>query len=146
MKLGAVHKENFDDDPDSRYSLQEYAKEKNSNQANLEREQVTKRMKEESTKAYDEWLGQKEIKDQAVKYLRYIPSPKGGATVNSSIASSSFLPLLDNLDRDSEGGLQSLLDVGGALKKVDRSLLQEWIEWCGDFFPVNYLTGMPWSR
>lgn len=136
-----MHKENFDDDPDSRYSLQEYAKEIKGNQANLEREKIGKQMKEESSKAYEEWLGQKEIRDQALKYLGFIPSPVGGPAVNASVASSSFLPLLDNLTRDSEGGLNVLLNVGRALKKVDRSLMKEWISWCDEFLPVNYLTG-----
>ena len=136
-----VHKENFDDDPDSRYSLQEYAKEKKGNQAIVEREKTEKQMKEESAKAYEEWLGQKEMKDQAVKYLGFIPPPVGGLAVNASVASTSILPLLDNLTRDSENGLNVVLNVGRALKKVDRSLMKEWINWCDEFLPVNYLTG-----
>ena len=99
-------------------------------------------MKEESAKAYEEWLGQKELRDQAAKYLSFIPPPVGGLEVNASVASTSLLPLLDNLTRDAEGGLNVLLNVGRALKKVDRSLMKEWIDWSDEFLPVNYLAGV----
>jgi hypothetical protein len=139
--MGYVQKENFDDDPDSLYPKRDYAIQLVENKAKIEKEAVETRQMEASAKAYDEWLAQKELREQAVRFLAYLPSPKSGINVSSSTASVAFLPNLASLDRDPDSALNTLINVGKALKKVDRTLVQEWLTWCNNFFPTPYLQG-----
>ena len=66
LKLGHVHKENFE-------RPEQYESEKRNNTAILEKQKLEQKLKEDNVKAYEEWIQQKELKEQALKCLALIP-------------------------------------------------------------------------
>jgi hypothetical protein len=68
LKLGHVHKENFDDPS-------KFREEKQNNTVLVEKAKLDAKLKEDNTKAYEEWIQQKELKEQALKCLHLIPKP-----------------------------------------------------------------------
>ena len=75
LDLGIVYKENFDAEEDSKFHLDTYANEKRENATIKERREREEKSKEDSSKAYDEWLQLKSMKDAAIKYLGLLTLP-----------------------------------------------------------------------
>lgn len=75
LELGIVFKENFDTEEDSKFHLNMYNGEKINNLALKEKRDREEKSKDDSIKAYDEWLVVKNIKDQALKCLSLIKAP-----------------------------------------------------------------------
>ena len=144
--MGFVRKENFDiKDPDSRYSREEFVTQRLENKAIRSKAEKEERSKEEAAKAYDEWMVVKDLKDQAIKCLSFIPPPTSSllpSELNSSASSAFNLSRtslmsptgnknqLTAIDKSPGSPFQHAISVGKALKQVDRSLLSDWIGWC----------------
>ena len=123
MQKGYLAKENFDADD------QENFKEKVRNNSTLQEiEAQQKKAAEESAKAYEEWSDMKSNREQAIKSLNLVPFPelenRGGDGVGYESSVSNALCLL------SEYSLADVIEIGGLLKKVDRTLFTEWYHWC----------------
>lgn len=153
LKVGYVDKANFDPD-----DVEDFQREKENNPALLEKQEKERRAKEYSSAAFDDWLVQKELRDQALKCLAVIAKPKAlenvasnGAYVAATARDRENAHRRDE-DRDmSRDGSRSqtagressqrlnlgahpvvgeIIEVGQALKKVDRTLYPEWSKWC----------------
>ena len=75
MDLGIVFKENFDAEEDSKFHLDNYANEKINNPTIKDRRENEEKNKEDSSRAYDEWLQLKSMRDQALKCLALLVPP-----------------------------------------------------------------------
>lgn len=146
LELGHVYRENFD--PEDRH---EYRTTLRNNPALHERILNDKKSKEDSSKAYEEWLIYKDMKDQAVKCLSLLPIENIGkrldesqssislhrqsvGSANMSIRKSSVpQPIVKYADDD----YKYVIDIGKALKKVDRTLFTNWSKWCENVFKPN---------
>lgn len=154
--MGFVKKENFDlKDPDSRYSREEFATQRLENKAIRSRVEKEERSKEEAAKAYDEWMVIKDLKEQALKCLSFLPPPTSSSYSSSPLNSctssalnisrstlmSPIVPAsiknnasiknqLTAIDKSPGSTFQHAISVGRALKQVDRGLLNDWIGWC----------------
>jgi hypothetical protein len=86
LNLGLVHKENFDEgsDSDGEFAVRNYMKQKEENPAILEKQERERTMKEESAKAFEDWLSLKGLREQALKYLAMIPTPSVSAAGNNN--------------------------------------------------------------
>jgi hypothetical protein len=51
-------------------------------QALLEKQEVERKAKEGSAKAYDTWMIQKDLREQAIRYLGHIPAPVPAVDTN----------------------------------------------------------------
>lgn len=149
LKMGFVDKENFDEE-----DAGQYAREKRSNQVLVERAQMEAKTRADSAKAFDDWLLQKEMRDQALGCLRLIARPaldgEGGGAMdddmrgsrasntynhNNSTTNMSTTKLL--LRNPNNGEIKHAIEVGKALKRVDRTLFKEWAGWCEAVFKTN---------
>ena len=162
LKMGFVDRTNFDEE-----EQEAYRKERRDNQVVRERQEQEARMKEENSKAYDEWVAQKEMRDQALRCLKLLPKPAldqdggGGDTFRiegtttatvaavrhrASHSSSAFKAGAQATAQGAAGGAadpalqQHCIAVGRALKRVDRSLFLEWARWCDAVFSINTAT------
>ncbi len=145
LEKGHVVRENFEDE-------NEYRSEVRSNTAKKEREENEKKLKEDSDKAYNEWLEQKEMRDLAVKYVKFLPPADSDSTKrissNTSLSASisaqrssrEFIPIGEKEKEFSSRTYDFCVEVGKNLKKVDRTLLQEWSQWCSTVFTFNTCT------
>jgi hypothetical protein len=69
-------KENFDsDDSEGEFAMHNYQKQKLENPVILEKEERERKQKEENKKAFDEWVTQKGLREQALRYLSMIEAP-----------------------------------------------------------------------
>ena len=73
--MGIVYKENFDEDDDSKYHITNYTTERRENTALREKREREEKSKEESSKAYDEWIQLKTVRDQAMRCLALLDPP-----------------------------------------------------------------------
>ena len=73
--MGIVYKENFDEEDDSKYHITNYNTEKRENATLKEKREREEKTKEESTKAYDEWIQLKTIRDQSIRCLALLDPP-----------------------------------------------------------------------
>ena len=73
--MGIVYKENFDEEDDSKYHITNYNTEKRENATLKEKREREEKTKEESSKAYDEWIQLKTIRDQAIRCLALLDPP-----------------------------------------------------------------------
>ncbi|RYH06483.1 hypothetical protein EON65_42810 [archaeon] len=143
LKIGYVSKENFESEDRERFE-----KEKRENTVLREREMMGKKLREESTKAYDDWVKTKELRDQAVKCLSYIPKPNP-AEDNSDMNSSRLRRSTTSVDSyktstklyvlitEHKEMFDHVVDVGKALKSVDRTLFFDWAKWCESVLSIN---------
>ncbi len=143
LEKGHVVRENFDDEND-------YKSEVRTNTAKKEREENEKKLKEDSDKAYNEWLEQKELRDLAVKYVKFLPPADAdtskrnssntslSASISAQRSSKEFFPATEK--EFSSRTYDFCVDVGKNLKKIDRTLLQEWSQWCASVFSFNTCT------
>jgi hypothetical protein len=117
------------------------------------------RAKEENEKAYNSWLAIKDLREQAIKLLSFLPPPvgdddgldsmadakrslsgsrslqlgakSGGVESRTSFARSSVGSLAGKKSKMSKADqIEHVIDVGKALKRVDRTLFAEWSSWC----------------
>lgn len=213
--MGFVAKENFTGEDSHLYNV-----EKNNNQVIVERLANEQKLKEDSAKAYEDWLELKDMRDQAVKCLHLIPKPEimieeddfidpyapsfnqgrtslngrksvasmnggwlghgtGVQTAGTSTMTGALLPgnqeqvqakakqafqhltlamrstngsQRDSRDRENRGNahvenrktFDHILAVGKALKKIDRTLFNEWAKWCDAILPIN-IAGILWD-
>ena len=156
MKMGFVHKENYDED-----NMSEFERHKRENNVLAEKQEMEAKAKEESAKAYNEWLAQKEMRDSALKCLSLVPKPvaeipvahddeRGSANVNlrrsqqglnlsSTAAGNATLNPMQNPSLS-----RHCIDVGKAMKKVDRTTFLDWAKWCEGVFSIN-VAGTLWD-
>lgn len=73
--MGIVYKENFDEEDDSKYHITNYTTERRENIALKEKREREEKTKEESSKAYDDWIQLKSIRDQAIRCLALLDPP-----------------------------------------------------------------------
>ena len=75
--MGIVFKENFDAEEDSKFHLDTFATEKRENATLKERREREEKSKDDSLKAYEEWLQLKSMRESALKYLELTISTGG---------------------------------------------------------------------
>ena len=68
--MGFIDKANFDEEDKHMYD-----REKRGNAVLAERAAIDLKTKQENTRAYDEWIVQKELRDSALKCLALVPRP-----------------------------------------------------------------------
>ena len=73
--MGVVYKENFDEEEDSKFHMDTYSTEKRENVALREKREREEKTKENSAKAFDDWVQLKSVRDQAVKRLALLTPP-----------------------------------------------------------------------
>ena len=73
--MGIVFKENFDAEEDSKFHLDSFATEKRENATLKERREREEKSKDDSLKAYEEWLQLKSMRESALKYLGLVIPP-----------------------------------------------------------------------
>lgn len=123
-----------------------------------EDERNKEKMKEEAAKKFEDWVILKDMKDQALMCLNAIERPKpinnnsssghntstqlrgpsglsGGNSQVSAANKSGISSRAQNYY--SEETEECALAVGRALKRVDRTLLAEWVEWLEGMFTFN---------
>eukprot|EP01039_Chlorochromonas_danica_P007761 gene7761-8572_t len=142
LKMGYVNKENFDEEDTDRYE-----REKRENSTLTEKRQLEAKIREESAKAYEEWVQVKEMKDQAIKCLGLLPKPtlqeaedvdnRMRRSVTSTTDSSATKGALNIRNPDHKEKLNHIVDVGKALKSVDRTLFTDWSKWADQVLSAN---------
>lgn len=70
LKIGFINKDNFDEE-----NKHMYDREKRENSVIKEKQAIDAKTRQENTKAYDEWIVQKELRDSALKCLALVPKP-----------------------------------------------------------------------
>ena len=73
--MGVVYKENFDEEEDSKFHMDTYSTEKRENAALREKREREEKTKENSAKAFDDWVQLKSVRDQAIKRLGLLTPP-----------------------------------------------------------------------
>jgi Ca2+-binding EF-hand superfamily protein len=124
----------------------------------VERKREEARAKEENEKAYNNWLAVKDLREQAVKLLSFLPALTAdgvssgsdatadgkrnvqsgsrvlgakGVDSRTSLVRSSMGSLTGKKSKSSKADqIDNAIDVGKSLKRVDRSLFTEWSAWC----------------
>lgn len=134
--MGHVLKENFD--PEDRDM---YRRELKENTFLKEKVELEKKMKEENAKAFDEWVEQKEMREQAIKCLNLIPKPESTSAEESKHHSIYSQTTTKRYDPEA---VRESIDIGKALKKVDRTLYAEWAKWADKVFSAN-ITMVMWD-
>lgn len=103
LEMGFVHKDNFRDaDPDSKFSEEQFTRERITNETRVRRSELQQELAKKSAEKYEAWLLQKDLRMQALQCLELLDPP-------------------DTTDR--------AIEVGQALKQVDRSTFANWYEW-----------------
>lgn len=132
LASGVVLKENFDPDEDMDFRTQ-----KMENSAAAEASALRRKQREESSKAFEEWTQQKSLTDNALKHLSLLQPPAEytptipdwqDAKEAKSVRESTALMITQAA---SNGALDRCIEVGAALKAVDRGLFNDWYKWCG---------------
>lgn len=77
--------------------------------------------KELSKEAFEKWVIQKEMREQSQRCLNLMPPPQ----------------LPKNCNAFTDEVTVKVIEVGRALKKIDRTLVQEWAKWCEDVMGFN---------
>jgi hypothetical protein len=143
LKMGYVYKDNFDPGDESAY-----AREKRENQVIRERQEIEAKTKEENAKAYEEWKVLKEQRDLALKCLGLVPKPvaempvshddeRGGGAANLRRSATS-IPVTAPVNPMQNPKLsRHCLEVGRAMKQVDRTTFLDWAKWCEGVFNIN---------
>lgn len=113
---------------------------------------VERKMKEESSKAFDAWIQLKDMRDEALSCLGFIappqvtPSTSQGPTVatnsrgrlNNAEVRGSRNGSMNNLHQNSIATpLADVMTIGKSLKMVDRTLLADWAKWAGNIMSFN---------
>jgi hypothetical protein len=70
LKMGFVDKANFDEEDRGKYE-----RERRENSVIKERQEIEAKQREEVTKAYEEWVVQKDLRDSALKCLALVKKP-----------------------------------------------------------------------
>ena len=113
--MGIVYKENFDEEEDSKYHITNYTTEKRENTALKEKREREEKTKEESSKAYDEWIQLKTIRDQAIRCLALLDPPilcVGSRDLSlGSIGMGTKNVSTSVIKNKKDGGVQLVIDV-----------------------------------
>ena len=113
--MGIVFKENFDEEEDSKYHITNYTTEKRENTALKEKREREEKTKEESSKAYDEWIQLKTIRDQAIRCLALLDPPilcVGSRDLGlGSIGMGTKNVSTSVIKNKKDGGVQLVIDV-----------------------------------
>ena len=80
--------------------------------------------KEMSKEAFEKWVIQKEMREQAQRCMILMDPPQLPRACN---------PFTDDITK-------KVIEVGRALKKIDRTLVQEWAKWAEDVMGFNTAT------
>lgn len=127
MEKGFIVKENFDKDPESEFSPEEYQKKVQNNPTILEIKAQQQKIIEDSSKAYEEWAVLKANREQAINYLKYIPPPE--PEMKDRMDGTGFRLTSNPLCILTRDSLDDCIEIGKLLKSVDRSLFTEWYQW-----------------
>ena len=128
-----------------------YLEQRNGNEVLLEKTEHEKKLKEESARAFDNWVILKDMREQATKYLSFCATPtleqKSLNSSSLSLSASMSKQQLNKsasviLSRSNSTGVITkthldVIEIGKALKKVDRTLFQDWAKWCEAVFTFN---------
>ena len=106
LEKGYVNKGNFDidDEDDGVFGAAQYKKQLKSNEKLIERRENEIRMKEASGKAFNEWVQQKDLKEQAIKCITHINGSKGSNNNNNNNNNNT------NVRKSSSGSLRNSKD------------------------------------
>ena len=144
IESGFVDKSNIEVDPDEGISKNyAYQKMLEENETLQELKKIQDKNQAQSGKAFDQWLVLKGMKDQALKYLSNVPPPvlqqedyeSRVGIVAESKASGPMKTVIYNAPE-----VDICIEVGKALKRVDRGLLSEWIRWSTHLIPAHNAT------
>ncbi|TMW64410.1 hypothetical protein Poli38472_013032 [Pythium oligandrum] len=125
---GHILKANFntkgdDDDDNAPFSKDRYHFERQNNPAIVKKREVVKQRETQRQERYTAWLAHKALKDKAFQYLAHLPTPKRQKEEAK-----------EGEDGPSESDAQvRWIEVGKALKAVDRGLLEAWVRWSDGF-------------
>ena len=128
LQQGHVFKENFHPDSDSdEDNEQKYKREVKSNKAFNLKKQADKNRKIGCKKSFQLWRTKKEVCEKAVKTLDAVDKPELVAEYESEDAAK-----------------EHWIEVGKALKAIDRNLFSSWKEWTSGF-QSNYKCTVLWN-
>lgn len=152
LDLGFVDKTNLELDPDEGISLNyAYRKALEENETLQEYKKQHEKTMNESGKAFDQWFVLKGLRDQALKYLASVPPPtlhredteEDMRMGSGAIAESKSSGVIKAVVYKSPE-VDICIEVGKALKRVDRGLLSDWLRWCSNVIP-SYIATALWD-
>lgn len=120
----------------------------NIKKATAEKEVNDAKAKEVSERAFEQWTLLKDMRDKALKYIPLVEIPGvslstigGGrgasASTRASTASTATSCTVSRRPPQQDPAVQRCLDVGKAMKRIDRGLFQEWCNLCSGVIPFN---------
>ena len=133
LKLGFVHKSNFDESDQA-----DFDRERRENATLKERQELERKQKEDSAKSFEEWFLLKDMREQCLKCLSVIPKPTlnfSGPGDRQGSGAGKKQPPLSVVAASKEAGL--CIEVGRAMKKVDRTMYPDWAAWSDGVFSAN---------
>ena len=148
LDMGFVDKNNIEVDPEEGISANyAYRKALEENETLQELRKNQDKSQTQSGKAFDQWLVLKGLKDQALKYLTSVPPP----TLHREDREEDMR--MSTLAESKSGGstravvydapaVDICIEVGKALKRVDRGLLSEWLRWSSNVIPAYNATAL----
>lgn len=149
LELGFVSKSNLDVDPEEGISVNAaYRQARSENETLREYKKQHEKTQNQSGKAFDQWFVLKGLRDQALKYLTSVSPPslqredrdedmRMGAVAESKSSGQRAVVF-----QGSE--VDVCIQVGKALKRVDRGLLSEWLRWSANVIP-SYNATVLWD-
>jgi len=105
---------------EDRVSREEVRAKRNSAEVHAAKEKAAA-AKELSKEAFEKWVIQKEMREQSQRCLALMPPPQ----------------LPRNCNAFTDKVTVNVIEVGRALKKIDRTLVQEWAKWAEDVMGFN---------
>ena len=94
-------------------------------------EEMERKMRDENAQAFENWLVLKELRETALRYLSFIKVSNSSSGANDRPETLRLSIASAKSDHESNTQkLQYCFNIGKALKKVDRSLYQDWYNWC----------------
>jgi hypothetical protein len=116
LKKGFVHPANFgEEEHDGDFNLEMLERERLENQAMLEKELRLETREKNAEEKFEEWLMLKDLMQRSEGCLKGIQPP----------------------ERGQPGHKENWIEVGRALKAIDRTLLQAWVDWSAGFKPAG---------
>lgn len=129
VKQGHVLKANFTesggggyDDEDTGFSKDRYQYERANNPARKKRNEGDKTRRQQSQASFASWTAHKALRDKALRFLDHLPPPSEDDESEPQ-----------DQDETQDIAMTRWEQVGRALKAVDRTLLEAWVQWTGDF-------------
>ncbi|CCI44368.1 unnamed protein product [Albugo candida] len=167
LKKGHILKANFtntasENDEDNPYSQDRYYFEKQNNFVVRKQREITQRREDQRKQQYAAWIAHKAMKEKALNYLSHIPQPLSSSeesreritrchSVGDDSKESKDDDGYENDYEDSEtkkvgldfeefqnaSGFVKWIQVGKALKAVDRGLFDAWVQWSASYTSLS---------